>query len=540
MTTKQKRLSNLKNITQDFAFLGAIAFTIFLYILEEITLNLPQITYLKYVVMLSSPNRRIAGILSTLLAFFLLAFFIWASSVASYKLKIVYGFIFSSAVAIQYGYWNAFHRFISVIDFQTAIKSPFDLWATATVLFFNGLSLVPIAIYITLLLLIKKPHQNSFFIFLGLSVVIIGVNIVNYYIGYKQNAGVSVLSFFQTVTHVALSDAQFSSRETITFKSDTKPKNNIVLVIDESIRGDHLSINGYKRPTTPYLEKLTNQGYVYNWGIAASGATCSPMSNALLITGTPVTTNSQLLLSQYPTLFHYAKAMDYETYYFDAQTSYLWNGLYISDLDYVDNWVKAEVLGDGLDRDFEAATQINKIVTESVGNFIVLNKRGVHFLYEHSYLPEYSVWTPTPPNADYKNYPELAVNAYDNGILFNVDTFFKSLLPDVTTAIKNTTYIYTADHGQTLFENNVSWLHCNFTKNEASVPLLIIGSFENPINTNYKASHSNIFATTLDLMAVPDFVRLYNYAPSLISPISENLPKRQFFDGRPSIINFDN
>ena len=59
-----------------------------------------------------------------------------------------------------------------------------------------------------------------------------------------------------------------------------------MLIIDESIRPDHLSLNGYKRATTPYLEELARQpGLVHNWGAAASGATCSQLSNALMITG---------------------------------------------------------------------------------------------------------------------------------------------------------------------------------------------------------------------------------------------------------------
>ena len=63
------------------------------------------------------------------------------------------------------------------------------------------------------------------------------------------------------------------------------PKNNIVLVIDESIRGDHLSVNGYKRETTPFLDALSQEDSFYNWGLAVAGATCSHPSNSLILTG---------------------------------------------------------------------------------------------------------------------------------------------------------------------------------------------------------------------------------------------------------------
>ncbi|MCZ2123651.1 MAG: sulfatase-like hydrolase/transferase [Anaerolineales bacterium] len=70
--------------------------------------------------------------------------------------------------------------------------------------------------------------------------------------------------------------------------------------------------------------------------------------------------------------------------------------------------------------------------------------------------------------------------------------------------LKNTVFLYTSDHGQTLFENNATWLHCNYTTMEATVPLLMIGKDLPLVATkNFLASHSNIFPTLLDLMEVP-------------------------------------
>src|SRR5574339_998571 len=132
-----------------------------------------------------------------------------------------------------------------------------------------------------------------------------------------------------------------SKRESVPYQPSGKPSNNIVLIIDESIRGDHLSINGYTRETTPFLSLLeASEDSFYNWGLAAAGATCSYPSNTLILTGVRPGTYEFDRTVRYPTVFQYARAMGYETYYMDAQTSSLWNGLTDQDISFVDRWLK--------------------------------------------------------------------------------------------------------------------------------------------------------------------------------------------------------
>ena len=184
--------------------------------------------------------------------------------------------------------------------------------------------------------------------------------------------------------------------------------------------------------------------------------------------------------------------MNYHTYYLDAQTDYLWNGLSAADLATLDGWLTVREFGADEERDLRAADWIRERVRSTSGNFIVLNKKGVHFLYEQSYPPGQEIWSPIP--TDYHTQPELVRNAYDNGIRYNVDEFFAHLLPDPADAsLQNTVYVYTSDHGQTLFEGGVSWLHCNYTKVEATVPLLILGRLPGSPDMQTAASHEQSF-----------------------------------------------
>jgi glucan phosphoethanolaminetransferase (alkaline phosphatase superfamily) len=219
----------------------------------------------------------------------------------------------------------------------------------------------------------------------------------------------------------------------------------------------------------------------------------------------------------------------------DAQTNTLWNGLTDQDVSFIDQWFKASDFGNDCESDFRAADMISKIVSKGVGNFIALNKRGVHFLYESSYSREAAVWLPLP--REYSSQPELISNSYDNGILYNVNTFFERLLINPR-VLENTTILYTSDHGQTLFENHVSWLHCNYTPQEATLPLIMIGKNLPAVNNSYHASHSNILPTLLDLMEIPADQRMHSYAPSLLSETLDGTTDHFFFDGSLRLIDF--
>ena len=236
----------------------------------------------------------------------------------------------------------------------------------------------------------------------------------------------------------------------------------------------------------------------------------------------------------YPTVFQYAKAMGYKTYYMDVQASSLWNGLTDQDIPFIDSWFKAPDFGHDIEADFRAADEIVKIVSEGSGNFIVLNKHGVHFLYESNYPPEAAVWLPV--SRHYAADPVLVLNPYDNGVRYNVNTFFERLLVNPK-ILENTTILYTSDHGQTLFENHVNWSHCKYTPQEAIVPLILIGKNMPPIADRYPASHSNILPTLLDLMNVPLEQRLHVYAPSLFSDVMDNAD-RFYFAGDLQLFDF--
>ncbi len=414
-------------------------------------------------------------------------------------------------------------------------------------MYFNYLALIPMTAFGVILIYSRRVWKKGLTAFIyiltasGVFFCLTSYFTTNSYYTTAFGVGFRTVVSFPTAWYIGsyhetpLGINYSASREKLDFQTSDAPTNNIVFIVDESVRGDHLSLNGYDKQTTPFLDELNRKNFIKNWGIAASGTTCSGTSNNLMLTGLddlPDTDNKVYIL---PTIFQYAKAMNYKTYYIDGQVSGIWNGK-PADIPYFGEWIKeSELIGKVQNKyeiDGEIARRIKDITDSSTGNFIWVNKYGVHKPYTDSYPNSEAT------NDNYLNIYQSEIDKetlkkqYDAAILYNSQSFFSELIGNHDLA-KNTFYIYTADHGQTLSENGETVSHCSNTRNEAVVPLFIISDPDvlSMVDTNYKASHSNIFATILDLMNFPDNERKYNYAPSLLKAKANDSKPRFYFAG---------
>ncbi|MCZ2127836.1 MAG: sulfatase-like hydrolase/transferase [Anaerolineales bacterium] len=534
-------IKSFKSVFSNKRFTSALIFVVLLYGFEEWLFGFPQRQFFHNIVIFSRTRIEInEAALSGMISFIFCFLFIWAALESKNFFRWLYFTLFFIPSLVQYGFWKAVGRFLSTPDLHIANATPFATWRGASVLYFNWHFLIPVIVFFLALLLIRGTHawRKSLTIFISLFALTLLTGFPYFFLNTSVlNFGASLSSFYQTISLFAAENVFVVQREAVKIhKPNNPPENNIVLIIDESIRGDHLSINGYDRETTPFLDSLIKeQDSILNWGLASASATCSYLANSFILTGAQPGIDSFEDTDKYPTLFQYAKATGYTTYYIDAQTNVLWNGLNANDLIDIDKWYKAADLGDDQQADFRAADLINQIVSESAGNLIVLNKRGVHFLYEESYPPEATIWTPMP--TDYQLQPDLVKNPYDNGIRYNVDDFFKELFQNPN-LLDQTLILYTADHGDTIFEDGATWLHCNYTTKEATVPLIIFGKNLPSVNLDYHASHQNILPTLLDWMNIPLKERARPYAPSLFSATAAENKARFFLSGNLDVIQY--
>ena len=433
--------------------------------------------------------------------------FVRESFLARIGLRIVYVLLLAVPLVTQYAYLSSLGRYITSLDFSLLGTSISDFKA-ALRLYVSWGFLAPVLVYISLLTYLRKNRRKSdiiAFIFVLLCILTFAFKPIRYSFTSQSlvdlNFGSSILRFYETALQRLVFSKFADSRDSLPTIQSNNNNSNLLIVIDESIRADHLSINNYSRETTPYLEYLAANGYLKNFGIAVAGATCSPLSNAMLITGVRPSKTSLKESSIRPTIFQYAKALNYKTTYIDAQSDILWTGLKNEDLAYIDKRIRSSELGAEVYRDYTAAQIIKDILSNSSKNLILLNKRGVHFMYEDSYPKGETIWAPMPPNGDYINFPSLVINPYDNGIRFALDGFFRRLLANPRELLAHTNIIYTSDHGQTLFENGESWSHCNYKPIEAAVPMFILSSKYSNFKKIDRAAHFSVLPT-LSMMGV--------------------------------------
>lgn len=461
--------------------------------------------------------------------------FFFAALTSAKRWRILYLILFILSILTEYGYCYAMGRFSLPQDFMIGFQAlDINLIRSAAVSFLGGRyeSIAPIVLF-SILLTFFPGSRNwgpKQFVLVLLSLILLFSLIYPFSRGTYPTLSISASWRTLTFTGWKVIGTYRGERERVAYTAVEKPDTNIVFVIDESVRCDHLSLNGYERDTTPYLKELRDQGILFNWGNASAGGTVSLTSNVLLAAGTTRLPDPDQTYLKEPTIFQYAKAAGYETYLVDAQMNNLWQ-LKQSDLADVDHWFTAsqfQVSGKEY-VDFEVAKTINNLLKGDPGKFIWINKMGVHFHYAKHYPPESARW-PAEPYSQYDpSQAQLIRDNYDSALAFNIDSFFKHLLEG--NILTNTAIVYTSDHGQTLTENGATWPHNGNSRSEACVPLFIISQSNLEVDTSYPASHFNLFPTLLDLMNIPQQARHFPYALSLLKARASDASPRYYLTG---------
>lgn len=548
---------------------AAFAFAAFVFTFESYKLNINYSDY--FILLYDTQETLIIGVTVVFLILSLLVFYFFTLTAFSSKgrFKFIYFVLFALASIVEYGYQKALGRFFNILDFETILATTSEQKTESIFLYANFWLIIPCTIFLACLFLVKnkepKGLKSLVKTFSGVGGFFIFLLLFSGLFADKNFPSVTFNTFYRTniefLLNGALTGGKLSS--TISGKELTRrkikkpdlpenyrPSNNIVLVIDESVRGDHLSINGYQRKTTPFLENLARQKTFHNWGIVSAASTGSRFSYNSIITGLmpdDFPDQTEFKVKNFPTIFQYAKAMNYKTFFFDGQMRNFWSGI-PDDQNYIDLWQNVTAFnGAGLYEKWEVdnniAAKINEVISNSTGNLIVVFKHGSHIPYQDNFPPEQTIWQPSfvtnkadgIPSADQL---EAVRNAYDNSIKYNVDSFFEKMVNDYQNLPNNTFIIYTGDHGQTLFTNGKA-SHGGKTVGEANVPLFIIGNFENDLDTKYKASHCNIFPTILDLLNYPQELRETRNYLSLLKMTAKDSRQRFFNPDLGNKVPFD-
>lgn len=229
----------------------------------------------------------------------------------------------------------------------------------------------------------------------------------------------------------------------------------IVLVIGESARADHFSLNGYHRKTNLYLEKRTNLVTLPN--IYTEYTYTNRSIPHLLTRADSANIERAFTESSFISLF---KKCGYHTEWIsnqDPADSYIYFMKECDTILYAHPEKSVYNYNEWIDDDLLPfmSTTLSK---EFPKNLFIIHTIGSHWYYNNHYTKELEKYTPvTKSRIINQNTPEEIINSYDNTIVYT-DHFLDNVIAILED--RNALMIYISDHGEALGEDG-KWLHAN-------------------------------------------------------------------------------
>lgn len=335
---------------------------------------------------------------------------------------------------------------------------------------------------------------------------------------------------------------RFGPRKTPFIKPENKGLfKHIIWIIDESVRGDLLSINNSPIPTTPFLESI--KGNYYNYGIMSSSSQYSYGSNMVFQSGLRLDQlpDSNLNFGTNPNIFQYSKQAGYTTYFIDGQNKkeIPTNGMTRYDFEHIDHYIPIHKNYPDIkwpEVDSTIVKYLKNVLNSKENTFTYINKAGCHFAYNNFYPKTREVFKPSYRGGEAWTDPATLKNTYCNCISWSVDDFFRKLYP--LTLDKNAIILYTSDHGVSLLEQGrpvQDTSPINPLPVRATVPFLVFAGKQHPelfqfaeINKN-RLSHFSIFPGTLFLLGYNKNQVTQKYGEGFFT--KREKIKRTFFSG---------
>ena len=287
---------------------------------------------------------------------------------------------------------------------------------------------------------------------------------------------------------------------------------NIVFLLLESLRHDHMSLYGYDRETTPFQRQRFRDAIHFNH--AVSNATSTDTSVESIFTGMDWTNPK---LHETSLLWSYLEAADLNQFYVGSHWLQ-WNGWFgraflSEDVDSIQAPLAVDASLTGYD--MITARKFKKTLAEFANKeepfFGVVHFAGTHYPYVSP--PEQALWLPASDKFEPDQVNEL-INKYDNAIRYN-DTAVRTVINelDKLNLKDNTIIIVTADHAEAMYEHKQFFHGKVFWQEGIHVPLYIdIPEKLREVFTQEEISNLNtnreLFVSSVDLF--PTILDLYN------------------------------
>jgi len=330
----------------------------------------------------------------------------------------------------------------------------------------------------------------------------------------------------------------FAEREPVRMAPGAPPVRALVVMVDESVRADAVSL----APGNPFTPEMASQRDRWvDFGPAVSAGNCSNISNALLRFMAQRRDLVRSVVTS-PTVWQYAKAAGFRTVYIDAQAGFihsygrLQNHMTPAEAASIDRLHK---LGTGIPTHL-LDDELVRIVLDELAQgdrvFIYANKNGAHFPYEKG-APGGQERNVRVAGALVGDDP-ATLAAYARAVRWSTDRTMARLVREAPW--DGLAMVYTSDHGQHFSPGRLTHCssHTNVDPQEGIVPLMVAAGDEGlrrrfaevAAQSAGRASHFAIAPTLLELMG---------YAPADIAAVYEDSLLHGLSPARPQFASDD-
>jgi glucan phosphoethanolaminetransferase (alkaline phosphatase superfamily) len=225
------------------------------------------------------------------------------------------------------------------------------------------------------------------------------------------------------------------------------------MVIGESSRYDHWSINGYNRNTNPRLSKLDN---LISFSNTNTNAYITEYSVPLILTGVNPTSFEENYKRK--SILDAFKEAGFKTYWISNQIDHGNISLHRDNADKKILTPQSSKSTINIHQDIELLSKLETVLKEPGDKkFIVLHVQGSHYDYSVRYPDQFDIFKPSNKSIktlsnDYKS-KEIIVNSYDNSIIYS-DYILDSIISIVKSKPVLSSVLFISDHGENLFDDD--------------------------------------------------------------------------------------
>lgn len=260
--------------------------------------------------------------------------------------------------------------------------------------------------------------------------------------------------YYTFKTYFEIRDVAAEHRDTFTSESIANSDSLVVVfVIGESLRNDHLQINGYERETTPYLAKESNLISLTD----IYSEPCFTHTSVPHIMTRADSLNPQRAYDEqsFVTIFNNA---GFRTTWIANQESVSTYAYFMNECDtliYVNGSKSVYTFDKWIDEDILPHLE-NELQDDNSKQLHIVHSIGSHWWYNSHYTDEFEVYKPViESRVVSSNTQEEMINSYDNTILYT-DHFLKNTIDLIRD--KKSILIFLSDHGESLGEDGY-YLH---------------------------------------------------------------------------------